>query len=122
MTEPAPQRLTLAQQALVNVLAVVALHVHADQMRVDRMEALAQLLPEARRKAPPQMLHILDAAEEMLVAWPHVRTGKGTPGRSWASVMLDVQAALVTFFDARAFAAWHAHKEAQTAGGADAAA
>lgn len=119
---PAPQRLTLAHQALVNLMAVAALSIHHDQAFADRMEALRQILPAARHDVPDAFRPLVEAAEELSAIWPAIRKGDGTRGAGWGSAMLTAQGALVRFFETRAFAALEAHHADFTpaAGGPDA--
>lgn len=112
-----PARLTLAYQALANLLGVLVVSVHHDQHFADMAQAMEDILPAARHDVPDSFRPVIEAAEAVALAWHEVRKGRG--GAAWGRASLDASAALVRFFTSRALAALEAHHQERSAARAE---
>ncbi len=109
---PAAARLTLAHQALANLLGVVCCSVLQDQRFADVMVMIDQVLPAARLAPPPGFAPVVEAAETLANLWPEIRKGRARDS-DWAAARWEAQDALADFFLSRAVAAMTAHAAAQ---------
>jgi hypothetical protein len=104
---PPPARLTLAQQALLNLTAMWALDVMADN-RAAHAGKIAAILPAARRDVPEVFDPVLEAADHIADC-----TARALPRdhRDWWDASMHTTSALIHLFGIRAIAAWRAHED-----------
>jgi hypothetical protein len=94
-TPPATPRLSLADQALANMLGFLASQRIEDGRTALALEALAEIAPQLR-PGLPVVQRLQDAAREVLAAAP----GRRKPGRgsvAWCQAMLTASAAVSEF-------------------------
>lgn len=105
-SQPAPVRLSLADQALANVLGYIALRVIEDDRDALQVSLLAELLPHVNR-AQPQVAALAAAAAEVMAAFPQRNVKGGS--MAWAQAQLTAAGAMQEFLwwrGALAFDAW----------------
>lgn len=113
-------RMTLPQQAVVNLAAFVAVSVMQDGRMPVAVDMLDHILPQARKDAPAHLMPLLDAATDLVAAYPACRKREGA--LAWMRANLALDAALADVFFQRAALATDAHAQSQTPRTADAAA
>ena len=108
MTDAAkPTRLTLAHQALANLLAFAAVKITTDDREELAISALAEVLAAATRDVPPGFQPMIEAAQLVLEAWPARLTKAGS--EPWLRASFRANSALADFFfwrGAMAMDAW----------------
>lgn len=104
---PAPTRLTLAQQALLNLTAQWALDVMADN-RAAYEERISAILPAARQNVPQSFDEVLQAADHIAEC-----AARKLPRdhRDFWDASMRTASALIHLFGIRAIAAWRAHED-----------
>ena len=106
----APQRLTLAQQAVSNLLGVIGNSIFHDERMGFALDLLAETLPAARVDVPAWFVPMLEAAEAAALYRAQNLAGQ-IGSRAWWAVDCQVGRALADFFWRRAAAALDAHRE-----------
>ena len=96
---PAPMRLSLPQQAVVNLCGLLACQIFDDSRRAAALAALARILPAARADLPAGFGPVMQAAEA--AARHGVARAAGEQGaRDWALFAGPLGRAMADFF-------WH---------------
>lgn len=108
MTAP-PMRLTLAQQAAINLAGFVAISVMTDGRMPVAIDALDNILPAAFLDAPPHLQPFLTAAAALVAAFPAARRRDGA--LAWMRANLTLNAVLADIFFQRAALATDAHAQ-----------
>ena len=107
----APVRLSLADQALANVLGYIALRVIEDGRDALQVGLLTELLPHVTR-AQPQVAALAAAAAEVVATF-EARNVKGG-SMAWAQAQLTAAGAVQEFLWWRGALAFDAWKQTQT--------
>lgn len=95
MAEPVPARLTLADQALVNLVAQLLLMAGPERRDEDLvLDCIREVLPGTRRELRP-MAELIAATEAVLALAPARATERGG---AWGWAMLDLRRAAERFF------------------------
>jgi len=109
----APVRLSLADQALANVLGYIALRVIEDGRNALQVGLLTELLPHVTR-AQPQVAALAAAAAEVVATFPKRNVKGGS--MAWAQAQLTAAGAVQEFLWWRGALAFDAWKKTQTGG------
>lgn len=102
--ETRSSRLSLAQQALVNALAVLALNTQRPDVNARTLDLLTEILPEARKDPPWGFDAILRAAGDC-AEYHRARQAGEVPARDWWFAVSPLAHALYPFFEGRALRA-----------------
>ncbi len=103
MPAPTPHRLSLAQQATVNLLAYLVVSITLDDRAQLAADCLAERLPEATRDVPPGMEALFRAAGAMAAAFPARLTRDGS--LAWNRANMRASAEMANLFYHRAILA-----------------
>lgn len=106
----APQRMTLAQQALANLLGVTVCSLLMDERCKFALQLVTETLPAARIDVPAWYVPVLSAAEAAALFHAQDQAGQVSPG-GWSAVANQAERALSDFFWGRASAALDAHRQ-----------
>lgn len=108
-----PQRMNIAQQALVNLLGVTVCSLLMDERCGFALDLVAETLPAARLDVPHWYVPVLVAAEAAALFRAQDLAGQVTPG-GWSAVANQAERALADFFWGRAAAALDAHRKKES--------
>lgn len=104
VAEQRPERMTLAQQVVINLCGQLMALIVEDEQFGEACELLARILPEARRDVPWAVEPVLKVAAAV-VEYRADRQSGAVTRRQWAIVNSDLEIAMGRFFRGRALTA-----------------
>jgi hypothetical protein len=87
-----PPKLTLQDQAVLNLLAFLSVQVMRDDRTEVALQSLARVLASGARPKHPQAIRLHRAATDLVAA--REMRGRLAGGRDWAGAMFEVQGVL----------------------------